>query len=53
MESEGKIFANAEMLAVNNDEKIEQKHSISEIQHITEESVFPADKKEAICSGWV
>ncbi|XP_070802709.1 ankyrin repeat domain-containing protein 26 [Pituophis catenifer annectens] len=51
LESEGKKIANAEMLAVNNDEKIEQKHSISEIQHITAESVFPADKKEAIFPG--
>lgn len=51
MESEGKKIANAEMLAVNNDEKIEQKHSVREIQHITAESVFPADKKEAIFPG--
>ncbi|XP_034286937.1 ankyrin repeat domain-containing protein 26 isoform X6 [Pantherophis guttatus] len=51
LESEGKKIANAETLAVNNDEKIEQKHSISEIQHITAESVFPADKKEAIFPG--
>ncbi|XP_032076727.1 LOW QUALITY PROTEIN: ankyrin repeat domain-containing protein 26-like [Thamnophis elegans] len=50
-ESEGKKSANAEILAVNNDEKIEQKHSISEIRHITAESVFPKDKKEAICPG--
>ncbi|XP_058045788.1 ankyrin repeat domain-containing protein 26-like isoform X3 [Ahaetulla prasina] len=51
LESEGEKNANAEMLAVNNFEKIEQKHSISEIQHITAESVFPADKKEAIFPG--
>ncbi|XP_026568844.1 ankyrin repeat domain-containing protein 26 isoform X2 [Pseudonaja textilis] len=51
LETEGKKFANTEMLAVNNDEKIEQKHSISEIQHTTIKSVFPEDKKEIICPG--
>lgn len=51
MESKGKKIANAEKLAVNNDEKIEQKRSINEIQHITADSIFPADKKEVICLG--
>ncbi|KAM3833078.1 ankyrin repeat domain-containing protein 26-like isoform 4-T4 [Vipera latastei] len=51
LESKGKKNANAEKLPVNNDEKIEQKHSISEIQYIAAESIFPADKKEVICLG--
>ncbi|XP_070591896.1 ankyrin repeat domain-containing protein 26-like [Erythrolamprus reginae] len=51
LESGGKEIANAEMLALNNDEKIKQKPSISEIQHITIERVFQADKKEVICPG--
>ncbi|XP_039199899.1 ankyrin repeat domain-containing protein 26 isoform X11 [Crotalus tigris] len=51
LESKGKKIANAEKLAVNNDEKIEQKHSINEIQHITADSISPADKKEVICLG--
>ncbi|XP_070611338.1 ankyrin repeat domain-containing protein 26-like isoform X3 [Erythrolamprus reginae] len=45
LESEDKKIANADMLAVNEDEK-------NEIQHITAENVSPADKKEAICPGY-
>ncbi|XP_015747036.2 ankyrin repeat domain-containing protein 26 [Python bivittatus] len=49
LELEGRKIANAEKLAVSNDEKVEEKHSISEIQHMTAESVFSADRKEVIC----
>ncbi|XP_063165590.1 ankyrin repeat domain-containing protein 26 isoform X4 [Candoia aspera] len=51
LESEGIRIASAEKLAVSSDEMVEQKHAISEIQHITAESVFSADRKEVICPG--